>query len=142
VLGPMPCPHPPYTNTPIGTIDITIGFNVTYEADCSIMNGLAQGTRISMWNPQGPAYNPGGCNGAPLRYPVAGVPRQANWIHYDVPMDQTCTWTSGIQSQRCRARRTARGSPTVASARRGAIADGTQARSRARASTSTMVLPP
>ena len=35
------------------------GFNVTYEADCANMVGLEQGTRISMWNPLGPAYNPG-----------------------------------------------------------------------------------
>merc|ERR1719313_1193949 len=85
VLGPMPDTYS------------SIGFNVTYEADCSRMVGLDQGTRISMWNPLGPAYNPGGCDGAPLREPVTGVPRAANWIHYDVPMDQTCTWTSGIQ---------------------------------------------
>ena len=85
VLGPMPDTYS------------SIGFNVTYEADCSQMVGLDQGTRISMWNPLGPAYNPGGCDGAPLREPVTGVPRAANWIHYDVPMDQTCTWTSGIQ---------------------------------------------
>ena len=94
VLGPMP--------------DATVastGFNVTYEADCANMVGLEQGTRISMWNLLGPAYSPGGCNGAPLlssspTYNQHGnqmMPRQANWIHYDVPMSQTCTWTSGIQ---------------------------------------------
>jgi hypothetical protein len=86
VLGPMP-------NADTGNP----GFNVTYETDCSSMTGLAQGTRISMWNPRGPAYNPGGCNGAALREPVSGVARAANWIHYDVPMDQSCSWTSGIQ---------------------------------------------
>merc|ERR1711988_1551505 len=83
------------------TISIGTGSNVAptawYEADCANMVGLEQGTRISMWNPLGPAYNPGGCNGAPLDVPVAGVVRAANWIHYDVPMDQSCTWTSGIQ---------------------------------------------
>ena len=45
VLGPMP--------------DATVastGFNVTYEADCANMVGLAQGTRIHMWNPFGAAY--------------------------------------------------------------------------------------
>merc|ERR1719181_2414610 len=81
---------------PQPTVD-SIGFNVTYEADCANMVGLEQGTRISMWNPQGPAYNPGGCNGMPLDHPVTGVTKAANWIHYDVPMDQSCTWTSGIQ---------------------------------------------
>jgi len=86
VLGPMP----PCSSTPFG-------FNITYEADCANMVGLEQGTRISMWNPLGPAYNPGGCDGAPMRLPVPGVPRAANWIHYDVPMDQNCHWTSGIQ---------------------------------------------
>ena len=86
VLGPMPD----------ATVN-SVGFNVTYEADCANMVGLEQGTRISMWNPLGPAYQPGGCNGAPLREPVANVPRAANWIHYDVPMDQSCSWTSGIQ---------------------------------------------
>jgi len=87
VLGPMPCP----------SSDSDPGFNITYEADCANMAGLEQGTRISMWNPLGPAYNPGGCDGAPLKHPVSGVLRAANWIHYDVPMDQTCTWTAGIQ---------------------------------------------
>jgi len=86
VLGPMPD----------ATAD-NIGFNITYEADCSKMVGLDQGTRISMWNPRGPAYNPGACAGTQLRQPVAGVQKAASWIHYDVPMDQTCQWTSGIQ---------------------------------------------
>lgn len=49
VLGPMPAAD-----------GSSMGFNVTYEADCANMVGLEQGTRISMWNPLGPAYNPGG----------------------------------------------------------------------------------
>lgn len=89
VLGPMPgC---------VGGSAASPSYNITYEGDCANMVGLAQGTRVSMWNPLGPAYTPGGCNGGDLEIPVPGVQKAANWIHYDIPMDQTCSWTSGIQ---------------------------------------------
>lgn len=85
VLGPMP-----------NAAEAPIGFNVTYEGNCSNMVGLEQGTRISMWNLLGPPYRPGGCDGAQFR-PALPTIRAANWIHYDVPMHQTCDATSGIQ---------------------------------------------
>jgi hypothetical protein len=68
-------------------------FTVTYEGDCSNMVGLAQGTRISMWNPRGAAYSALATN--ECSDPAS---QTASWIHYDVPMDQTCgTAHQGIQ---------------------------------------------
>ena len=58
VLGPLPyCCKEQADGSP------SPGYNITYEADCANMVGLAQGTRINMWNLLGPAYNPGGCDG-------------------------------------------------------------------------------
>jgi len=84
ILGPMPhCEDDP-----------SIDFNVTYEADCANMVGLEQGTRISMWNPRGPAYLSAGHTGSSFALCDSGA---SQWIHYDVPMDQTCNFTQGIQ---------------------------------------------
>jgi len=85
ILGPMPT--------------FAQGFNITFEGDCSTMQGLEQGTRISMWNPFGPPYNPtttGGCQQG-----TSG--KFSNWVTYDVPMDMMCEETKGIQvgGQRC-----------------------------------------
>ena len=51
-------------------------FNITWEGHCDNMVGLEQGTRIQQWQP---FYNGG------------------SWIHYDVPMYQSCFETKGIQ---------------------------------------------
>merc|ERR1711988_1920168 len=51
-------------------------FNITWEGHCNNMAGLEQGTRIQQWQP----YSNGG-----------------SWIHYDVPMYQSCFETKGIQ---------------------------------------------
>jgi hypothetical protein len=51
-------------------------WNITFEGHCDTMTGLDQGTRISQWHP----FKNGG-----------------EWIHYDVPMEQTCTEYKGIQ---------------------------------------------
>lgn len=65
VLGPLP------------TADReSMFYNLTWEGDCSNMNGLEQGTRINQWQP----FYKGG-----------------SWIHYDVPMYQNCFETKGIQ---------------------------------------------
>merc|ERR1719262_1312173 len=81
ILGPMP-------TTGIVPPD---GYKVTYEADCQNMKGLDSGTRISMWNPYGAAYTATGTAGACGTAPSAAVAANAaNWIHYDVPMEQNC----------------------------------------------------
>ena len=81
VLGPLP--------NKFGAPD---GFDVTFEADCAHMTGLAQGTRISMWNPRGPAYSD---PSSAACYATTGS--AADWIHYDVPMALSCSHTKGIQ---------------------------------------------
>ena len=94
ILGPMPT-------------SFASGFNITYEGDCSTMQGLEQGTRLSMWNPYGPAYQPDTADGCPIaaaRQPGgvdAGL--RADWMHFDVPMDMMCEETKGIEldGRRC-----------------------------------------
>ena len=130
VLGPMP--------------DATVastGFNVTYEADCANMVGLEQGTRISMWNPLGPAYNPGGCNGAPLlgnppspMYNQHGNRRAARGQldplrRADVADVHLDLWHPALGATRASPR--ARATPTAARAARSSSAAGTRPRASA-----------
>ena len=58
ILGPMPSSTTPHA--------------ITYEGRCAQMKGLESGTRISMWNPYGPAYNSAG-TGMPTGCGVTGV---------------------------------------------------------------------
>jgi len=51
-------------------------FNITWEGHCDNMINLDQGTRIQQWHP---------------------FKNDGSWIHYDVPMEQTCHEYHGIQ---------------------------------------------
>lgn len=82
IVGPMP---------PAGHE----AYNVTYEADCSTMTGLERGTRISMWSPLGAPYTDAG--NSQTDDEAACSADVSQWLHYDVPMEQTCTWTHGVQ---------------------------------------------
>lgn len=93
ILGPMPSS---------GALKLGEQFTVTYEGECDQMEGLAQGTRISMWNPRGPAYTSSG-SGCEKTLAIDNANSASGWIHYDVPMHQSCSWTRGIQihGERC-----------------------------------------
>jgi len=82
VLGPLYRSNSPYT--------------MTYEGDCANMVQLAQGARISMWNPFGAAYAD---RSVTTSCTAADSTTYSEWIHYDVPMHQTCSQsgTGGIQ---------------------------------------------
>ena len=90
-----------FGSTPYGPT----AFNVSYEADCSTMTGLEQGTRISMYNWLGAPYTTAGAACGPPASTAycektsaeCGLAGASQWIHYDVPMDQTCSFTQGIQ---------------------------------------------
>ena len=69
VIGPLPMPTK-------SEADEGFNFNITWEGHCDNMVNLDQGTRIQQWHP---------------------FKDEGSWIHYDVPMEQTCLEYQGIQ---------------------------------------------